>query len=80
MSRRLEDGSKTTPHQAKTLHFILSNIHSFYSKLKFLQIQPVKMDKLLPSGSGFIDPNFPNPHGPDDARIIIYGYVPGCPS
>jgi hypothetical protein len=30
--------------------------------------------KDLPSGAGFIDPNFPNPHGPDDARIIIYRY------
>jgi hypothetical protein len=25
---------------------------------------------------GFIDPNWPNPHGPHDARIIIYGFVP----
>jgi hypothetical protein len=27
---------------------------------------------------GFIDPNFPNPNGPDDASIIIYGYVEHC--
>ncbi|PSN71645.1 RTA1-domain-containing protein [Corynespora cassiicola Philippines] len=26
--------------------------------------------------SGYIDPNFPNPMGPNDARIIIYGYTP----
>ncbi|KAH8820706.1 RTA1 like protein [Xylogone sp. PMI_703] len=26
--------------------------------------------------SGYVDPNFPNPHGPHDASIIIYGYVP----
>ncbi|KAF1810613.1 RTA1 like protein [Eremomyces bilateralis CBS 781.70] len=25
---------------------------------------------------GYIDPNFPNPNTPDDARIIIYGYTP----
>ncbi|EON69449.1 hypothetical protein W97_08709 [Coniosporium apollinis CBS 100218] len=24
----------------------------------------------------YIDPNFPNPMGPNDARIIIYGYTP----
>ncbi|CZR59173.1 related to YER185w, Rta1p [Phialocephala subalpina] len=30
----------------------------------------------LPKGGGFIDPNLPNPHGPGDARIIIYGYTP----
>lgn len=28
-----------------------------------------------PTSAGFIDPNFPNPHGPHDARIVIYGYV-----
>lgn len=28
-----------------------------------------------PTGAGFIDPNFSNPHGPHDARIVIYGYV-----
>ncbi|KAF2095497.1 parasitic phase-specific protein PSP-1 [Rhizodiscina lignyota] len=26
--------------------------------------------------AGYIDPNWPNPNGPHDARIIIYGYVP----
>ncbi|TKA70048.1 hypothetical protein B0A55_07905 [Friedmanniomyces simplex] len=25
---------------------------------------------------GYIDPNFPNPMGPHDARIVIYGYTP----
>lgn len=25
--------------------------------------------------NGYVDPNFPNPMGPNDARIIIYGYV-----
>ncbi|KAI9851471.1 MAG: hypothetical protein M1838_003546 [Thelocarpon superellum] len=25
---------------------------------------------------GYVDPNFPNPNGPNDAKIIIYGYVP----
>lgn len=25
---------------------------------------------------GYVDPNFPNPMGPNDARIIIYGYTP----
>ncbi|KAF2735784.1 RTA1-domain-containing protein [Polyplosphaeria fusca] len=29
-----------------------------------------------PPPSGYIDPNFPNPNGPDDATIIIYGYTP----
>jgi hypothetical protein len=24
---------------------------------------------------GYIDPNFPNPNGADDASIIIYGQV-----
>lgn len=24
---------------------------------------------------GYVDPNFPNPMGPDDATIIIYGYM-----
>lgn len=29
-----------------------------------------------PSYQGtYVDPNFPNPMGPDDATIIIYGYV-----
>ncbi|KAL3425696.1 Sphingoid long-chain base transporter RSB1-like protein 7 [Phlyctema vagabunda] len=26
--------------------------------------------------TGYVDPNFPNPMGPHDARIIIYGYTP----
>lgn len=30
-----------------------------------------------PAPAGFTDPNFPNPGGPHDARIIIYGYVFG---
>ncbi|KUJ19892.1 RTA1-domain-containing protein [Mollisia scopiformis] len=30
----------------------------------------------LPHGGGFTNPNFPNPHGSGDARIIIYGYTP----
>ncbi|KAF2150327.1 hypothetical protein K461DRAFT_322791 [Myriangium duriaei CBS 260.36] len=25
---------------------------------------------------GYIDPNFPNPNGPEDATIVIYGYTP----
>ncbi|KAF2206082.1 RTA1 like protein [Delitschia confertaspora ATCC 74209] len=25
---------------------------------------------------GYVDPNFPNPNGPDDAPVIIYGYTP----
>ncbi|CAK1364858.1 unnamed protein product [Cercospora beticola] len=25
---------------------------------------------------GYVDPNFPNPMGPNDATIIIYGYTP----
>ncbi len=29
-----------------------------------------------PETGGYVDPNFPNPGGPHDARIIIYGYVP----
>lgn len=29
-----------------------------------------------PPPRGWIDPNFPNPMGPDDASIIIYGYTP----
>lgn len=29
-----------------------------------------------PTRAGFIDPNFPNPNGPHDAMIVIYGYVP----
>ncbi|KAL9578817.1 MAG: hypothetical protein Q9212_005478 [Teloschistes hypoglaucus] len=29
-----------------------------------------------PTGAGFQNHNFPNPHGPHDARIIIYGYTP----
>ena len=28
-----------------------------------------------PIGEGFTDPNFPNPQGPNDASIIIYGCV-----
>lgn len=28
------------------------------------------------SVQGYIDPNFPNPMGPNDASIIIYGYTP----
>ena len=28
-----------------------------------------------PTGAGFQNPNFPNPHGPHDARVIIYGWV-----
>ncbi|KAI9761288.1 MAG: hypothetical protein M4579_001078 [Chaenotheca gracillima] len=30
----------------------------------------------LPAGGGYVDPNFPNPQKPQDARIIIYGYTP----
>lgn len=35
-----------------------------------------------PSTRGWIDPNFPNPMGPNDAGIIIYGYAsfPSFPS
>lgn len=33
--------------------------------------------RYTPTGAGFINPNFPNPQGPHDARIIIYGCV--CP-
>ncbi|KAF8865899.1 hypothetical protein BDZ45DRAFT_735848 [Acephala macrosclerotiorum] len=29
-----------------------------------------------PKGGGFIDSNFSTPQGPDDAGIIIYGYIP----
>lgn len=29
-----------------------------------------------PPVQGWVDPNFPNPMGPDDAAIIIYGYTP----
>lgn len=29
-----------------------------------------------PPVQGYVDPNFPNPNGPDDASIIIYGYTP----
>ncbi|KAI9722028.1 MAG: hypothetical protein M1812_001988 [Candelaria pacifica] len=29
-----------------------------------------------PTGAGFQNPSFPNPHGPHDARVIIYGYTP----
>jgi hypothetical protein len=25
---------------------------------------------------GYVDPNFPNPHGVHDAPIVIYGYTP----
>ncbi|KAL8833575.1 MAG: hypothetical protein Q9170_004190 [Blastenia crenularia] len=28
-----------------------------------------------PTGAGFQNPNFPNPHGPHDARVIIYGFA-----
>ncbi|KAF1993934.1 RTA1 like protein [Amniculicola lignicola CBS 123094] len=28
------------------------------------------------SSEGYIDPNFPNPGGPNDTTIIIYGYTP----
>jgi hypothetical protein len=24
---------------------------------------------------GYVDPNFPNPNGPNDAPVIIYGQV-----
>lgn len=30
------------------------------------------------AASGYVDPNFPDPHGPHDARIIIYGFVSPC--
>ena len=29
-----------------------------------------------PPARGYIDPNFPNPNGPGDATIVIYGYTP----
>ncbi|KAH8656555.1 RTA1 like protein-domain-containing protein [Tricladium varicosporioides] len=29
-----------------------------------------------PPARGFIDPNWPNPMGPNDAAVIIYGYIP----
>src|SRR5947209_7243625 len=28
-----------------------------------------------PDPVGYVDPNFPNPNGPNDASIIIYGYA-----
>ncbi|KAE8446202.1 hypothetical protein EG329_012427 [Mollisiaceae sp. DMI_Dod_QoI] len=31
------------------------------------------------SSRGFVDPNWPNPNGSNDAPIIIYGYVPNFP-
>ncbi|BFZ55302.1 hypothetical protein PYCC9005_002342 [Savitreella phatthalungensis] len=30
----------------------------------------------MPQYFGYVDPNFPNPMGPNDARVIIYGYRP----
>lgn len=27
----------------------------------------------------YVDPNFANPHGPNDAPLIIYGYRPPAP-
>ncbi|KAK9813776.1 hypothetical protein WJX73_008822 [Symbiochloris irregularis] len=30
----------------------------------------------LLANRGYVDPNFPNPNGPGDASIIIYGYTP----
>ncbi|KAG9229842.1 RTA1 like protein-domain-containing protein [Amylocarpus encephaloides] len=30
----------------------------------------------MSSRGGYIDPNFPNPNGPNDAPVIIYGYTP----
>ncbi|KAL9122444.1 MAG: hypothetical protein Q9187_001006 [Circinaria calcarea] len=29
-----------------------------------------------PPNEGYVDPSIPNPNGPDDAPIIIYGYTP----
>ncbi|KAK6440782.1 hypothetical protein LTR95_002981 [Oleoguttula sp. CCFEE 5521] len=34
------------------------------------------MAAMEPPVQGYIDPNFPNPMGPGDARIVIYGYTP----
>ncbi|KAK2608387.1 hypothetical protein QQS21_003073 [Conoideocrella luteorostrata] len=31
------------------------------------------------TSGGYIDPNFPNPHGPHDVPIIIYGFTPSFP-
>jgi hypothetical protein len=33
----------------------------------------------MANGDGYIAPNWPNPHGPHDARVIIYGYVSKVP-
>jgi len=32
------------------------------------------MSKTIPT-NGYIDPDFPTPTGPNDARIVIYGYA-----
>ncbi|KAI9052253.1 hypothetical protein LZ554_003610 [Drepanopeziza brunnea f. sp. 'monogermtubi'] len=34
------------------------------------------MDNQRPPSRGYVDPNFPNPNGPGDASVIIYGYTP----
>ncbi|EKD14845.1 uncharacterized protein L3040_003937 [Drepanopeziza brunnea f. sp. 'multigermtubi'] len=34
------------------------------------------MDSQPPPSRGYVDPNFPNPNGPGDASVIIYGYTP----
>jgi hypothetical protein len=34
------------------------------------------MSGSTPETGGYVAPNFPNPQGPDDAHIIIYGYIP----
>lgn len=34
------------------------------------------MSGSTPETGGYVDPSFPNPQGPNDAHIIIYGYVP----
>ena len=34
------------------------------------------MSGSTPETGGSVDPSFPNPQGPNDAHIIIYGYVP----
>lgn len=38
--------------------------------------QPLPLPQDRTMSRGYVDPNFPNPNGPQDATIVIYGYTP----
>jgi hypothetical protein len=54
---------------------LLSSLSAHYTSTKDKVLNTKRRLNLEMTGQGYIDPNWPNPQGPHDARIIIYGFV-----